>query len=152
MNHNGGFLEFGPDGFLYISIGDGGSVGDPENRAQDLTNLFGSIIRIDVNTESGYLIPSSNPFSQNNKNIRQEIWHYGLRNVWRFSFDKLTGDMYLGDVGQSNWEEINFQPHISKGGINFGWNILEGNDCYDDKVNECNESNERVSKFCGKCI
>ena len=140
MNHNGGFIEFGLDGYLYISIGDGGSAGDPDNRAQDLSNLFGTILRIDVNNNMSYLIPKDNPF-YNDKGIMQEIWHYGLRNVWRFSFDKITGDMYMGDVGQNNWEEINFQNAKSKGGLNYGWNILEGTHCYPDDNQECSKDN-----------
>jgi len=136
MNHNGGFLEFSPDGYLYISIGDGGSAGDPEKRAQDLSNLFGTIIRIDVSTDSGYNIPQDNPFF-NQKNIQNEIWHYGLRNVWRFSFDKENGDLYMGDVGQDEWEEIDYQPYDSPGGLNFGWNIMEGNHCYGGNNKDC---------------
>ena len=146
MNHNGGYIEFGPDGYLYISVGDGGSTGDPENRAQDLSNLYGTILRIDVNTNKEYLIPRNNPF-YNHKEIRSEIWHYGLRNVWRFSFDKLTGDMYIGDVGQNNWEEIDFQPSNSKGGLNFGWNKLEGAHCYPDDNFECSLDNTILPLF-----
>ena len=128
-NHNGGCMEFGKDGYLYISVGDGGSSGDPEKRAQNLDNLFGTILRIDVNTDKGYKIPSDNPFL-NNKIAKDEIWSYGLRNVWRFSFDALTGDMIMGDVGQHLWEEINFETSNSVGGINYGWNVFEGNHCY----------------------
>ena len=128
-NHNGGTITFGLDGYLYIGLGDGGSAGDPEKRAQDLSSLFGSILRIDINTDDNYLIPKDNPFV-NIENAKSEIWSYGLRNPWRFSFDKLTGDMLIGDVGQSLWEEINFEPFLSKGGKNYGWNILEGNHCY----------------------
>ena len=136
MNHNGGFLEFGPDGYLYISIGDGGSAGDPEKRAQDLSNLFGTIIRIDVSKELGYSIPEDNPF-YNKDNIKNEIWHYGLRNVWRFSFDKKNGDLYMGDVGQNEWEEIDYQSFESSGGLNFGWNIMEGHHCYGEDNQGC---------------
>ena len=128
-NHNGGSIEFGPDGYLYIGFGDGGSSGDPENRAQNLSNLFGKILRIDVSTEKGYKIPIDNPF-YNLDTAKKEIWSYGLRNPWRFTFDKKTGDMYIGDVGQWDWEEINYQSSDNKGGVNFGWNILEGNHCY----------------------
>jgi len=130
-NHNGGMMTFGPDGYLYISVGDGGSAGDPENNAQNIKNLFGSILRIDVNVEKGYLIPPSNPFV-NTENTKNEIWAYGLRNAWRFSFDKKTGDLYLGDVGQWNWEEINFQLASSKGGENYGWNHMEGLNTFED--------------------
>ena len=121
-NHNGGNIEFGSDGYLYIGIGDGGASGDPENRAQNLSNLFGTIIRIDVDTKIGYKIPTDNPF-YNLDNAKKEIWSYGLRNPWRFTFDKKTGDMYIGDVGQWDWEEINFQSSNNKGGLNFGWKI-----------------------------
>ena len=128
-NHNGGSIEFGPDGYLYIGFGDGGSSGDPENRAQNLSNLFGKILRIDINTEKGYKAPADNPF-YNLDTAKKEIWSYGLRNPWRFTFDKKTDDMYIGDVGQWDWEEINYQSSDNKGGLNFGWNILEGNHCY----------------------
>ena len=128
-NHNGGSIEFGPDGYLYIGFGDGGSSGDPENRAQNLSTLFGKILRIDVNTEKGYKVPTDNPFYILDT-AKKEIWSYGLRNPWRITFDKKTGDMYIGDVGQWDWEEINYQSSDNKGGLNFGWNILEGNHCY----------------------
>ena len=128
-NHNGGCITFGSDDFLYIAMGDGGSSGDPENRSQDNTNLFGTILRIDVNTDKGYVIPKSNPF-YNNNDFKPEIFMYGLRNPWRFTFDSLTGDMFIGDVGQNLWEEINFIPNSIIGGQNFGWNKYEGNHCY----------------------
>jgi len=134
-NHNGGCIEFGHDNYLYISVGDGGSTGDPENRAQDLTNLFGAILRIDVETDKNYLIPHNNPFV-GIKGFKEEIWSYGLRNVWRFSFDNLTGNLIMGDVGQHLWEEINFERSDSKGGKNYGWNIFEGNHCYPEDA-EC---------------
>ena len=129
-NHNGGHLEFGPDGYLYISVGDGGSAGDPENRAQRLDNIFGKILRIDIDNGVPFSIPSDNPFI-NDDNIRKEIWSYGLRNVWRFSFDRLNGDMYLGDVGQNNYEEVDFESSSSKGGLNYGWKIKEGFHCFE---------------------
>ena len=112
-NHNGGCIDFGHDGYLYISVGDGGSTGDPENRAQDLSNFFGSILRIDVKTDEDYLIPSDNPFI-GKKGVKEEIWSYGLRNVWRFSFDNLTGNLIMGDVGQHLWEEINYIHKINE--------------------------------------
>jgi len=124
-NHNGGMMAFGPEGYLYISVGDGGNAGDPENNAQNLGTFLGSILRIDVNVKEGYLIPPTNPFLDI-ENAKDEIWAYGLRNAWRFSFDKLTGDLYIGDVGQHTWEEINFQYANSKGGENYGWNNMEG--------------------------
>jgi len=128
-NHNGGHIAFGPDGYLYIAIGDGGKAGDPLNAGQDLNSIFGKVIRIDVN-QTPYGIPKSNPFyGQENK--RGEIWAWGLRNPWRFSFDRENGDIYYGDVGQNKWEEINYEPGTSKGGVNFGWRIMEANHCYD---------------------
>ena len=132
-NHNGGDIQFGPDGYLYISIGDGGKAGDPLNAGQDLSSLFGKIIRIDIE-QKPYSIPKSNPFF-GQKGKREEIWAWGLRNVWRFSFDKQTGDKYLADVGQNKWEEVNFEPASSKGGLNYGWRIMEANHCYDPKEN-----------------
>ena len=131
-NHNGGMILFGPDGYLYISVGDGGDAGDPYDNSQNLKNFFGTILRIDVNTSKGYKIPNSNPFIDMN-DIKEEIWSYGIRNAWRFSFDKLTGDMYMGDVGQNSWEEINFQSYLSSGGENYGWNHYEGDSLYIDK-------------------
>ena len=131
-NHNGGMLAFGPDGYLYISVGDGGGAGDPDENAQNLGNFFGSILRIDVNGSIGYEIPESNPFVGLD-NAKEEIWAYGIRNAWRFSFDKQIGDMYMGDVGQNSWEEINFQSFLSSGGENYGWNHYEGDSLYIDK-------------------
>ena len=130
-NHNGGMLAFGPDGYLYIAVGDGGSAGDPDYNAQNRKNLFGSILRIDVDTDKGYSTPETNPFIDS-QDMMQEIWSYGLRNPWRFSFDRKTGDLYIGDVGQHNWEEINFQSYTSRGGENYGWNHYEGEDIYND--------------------
>ena len=127
-NHNGGHIAFDSKGYFYISIGDGGSAGDPENRAQNLNNLFGSILRIKLNDDAAYIIPWDNPFSDSNQ--KNEIWAYGLRNVWRFSFDRLNDDMYLGDVGQNSWEEINYISSKSKGGDNFGWNVMEASSCF----------------------
>ena len=137
-NHNGGQLAFGRDGYLYIGLGDGGSAGDPQNNAQNPALLLGKLLRIDV--ESGtapYAIPPTNPFRQT-PGYRPEIWALGLRNPWRFSFDRQTGDLFIGDVGQDLYEEIDFQPAASKGGENYGWRILEGNHCY--KATTCNQS------------
>lgn len=130
-NHNGGQLAFGPDGYLYIGMGDGGGSGDPQNNAQNQSTLLGKILRIDV--ESGattYTIPDSNPFRSPTDGIADEIWASGLRNPWRFSFDRLTGDLYIADVGQSSFEEINFQSGNGRGGENYGWRLFEGNDPY----------------------
>ena len=124
-NHNGGHIAFGPDGYLYISLGDGGSANDPLGAGQNRALLLGSIVRIDVDSDPRYAIPDDNPFV-GVANAHDAIWAYGLRNVWRFSFDRATGDMYLADVGQNHWEEINFQPADSKGGQNYGWNAWEG--------------------------
>ena len=130
-NHNGGTLAFGEDGYLYWSTGDGGSGGDPANNAQNLHSLLGKILRIDVNSGSPYAIPASNPFvSSTDPNVNKEIWAYGLRNPWRISFDRLTHDMYIGDVGQSAREEIDFQPAASAGGENYGWRVMEGSLCF----------------------
>lgn len=123
-NHNGGHMAFGLDGYLYISVGDGGSANDPQGNGQNRDTLLGTILRIDVNAEEGYSIPEDNPFV--NADGADEIWAYGLRNVWRFSFDRATGDLYSADVGQNQWEEVNFQPADSPGGENYGWNVFEG--------------------------
>ena len=127
-NHNGGQLQFGPDNYLYIGMGDGGSQGDPQNNGQNPNSLLGSILRLDVNQDP-YGIPADNPLL-NNKTARAEVWAVGFRNPWRFSFDRLTGDLFIADVGQNIWEEISFQPANSPGGENYGWNIMEGNHCY----------------------
>ncbi len=124
-NHNGGDLAFGPDGFLYIPTGDGGSGGDPQNRAQNHKSLLGKLLRIDVNNGNPYTIPNSNPFV-NDTTTLPEIWALGLRNPWRFSFDRATGDIWIADVGQGNWEEINRTPANSPGGHNYGWRCYEG--------------------------
>jgi glucose/arabinose dehydrogenase len=129
-NHNGGQIAFGPDGYLYVGMGDGGSGGDPGNRAQNPADLLGKMLRIDV--ESGaepYAVPADNPFAAR-AGYRPEIWALGLRNPWRFSFDRLTGDLWIGDVGQGSWEEIDFQAASSGGGENYGWRIMEGAHCY----------------------
>jgi glucose/arabinose dehydrogenase len=128
-NHNGGWLGFGPDGYLYIGTGDGGSGGDPGNRAQDITNQkLGKMLRIDVDGGLPYAIPASNPFVGITGD--DEIWSYGLRNPWRCSFDSKTGDLWMGDVGQNAYEEISFQPASSTGGENYGWRCYEGNNTY----------------------
>jgi len=123
-NHNGGQLAFGPDGLLYIGSGDGGSGGDPQGNGQNKASLLGKILRLDVlSPVSPYAIPAGNPFGN-------EVWAYGLRNPWRFSFDRQSGDLYLADVGQNTREEINFQPAGSGAGTNYGWNTMEGSLCF----------------------
>ncbi len=129
-NHNGGMMAFGPDGYLYIALGDGGGAGDPDGNAQNRRTLHGSILRLDVGgSEQPYAIPPDNPYA-GSQEFREEIWAYGLRNPWRFSFDRKSGALYIGDVGQGLWEEIDFQDRYSEGGLNFGWNIMEGFHCY----------------------
>jgi len=139
-NHNGGQLAFGPDNNFYIGMGDGGSGGDPQNNGQSPGTLLGKILRIDV--ESGatpYGIPPGNPFV-GVAGYRPEIWALGVRNPWRFSFDRGTGDLYIGDVGQGNFEEIDFQPAGDPGGQNYGWNIMEGDRCYPVGTVGCNRT------------
>ncbi len=128
-NHNGGMLAFGYDGYLYLGIGDGGSGGDPWNNAQNLENFLGKTLRIDVNDSRGYSIPKDNPFVGQD-NTLPEIWAYGLRNPWRHSFDRETGDLWIADVGQNKWEEIHWQSVDSTGGENYGWRLMEGNHCF----------------------
>ena len=128
-NHNGGALRFGPDGYLYIGVGDGGSGGDPFNAGQDLNSLLAKILRIDVNGASSYVVPSTNPFVAT-AGARPEIWAYGVRNPFRFSFDRGSGDFYIGDVGQGDREEVDRQIAGSAGGANYGWRIFEGLRCF----------------------
>ena len=125
-NHNGGQLQFGPDGKLYVATGDGGGGGDPGENAQDLSELLGKLLRLDVDVASGYAVPSDNPFGS-------EVWAYGLRNPWRFSFDRQTGDLYIADVGQAAWEEVDVSPASTNygKGLNYGWDDMEGTHCYE---------------------
>jgi len=132
-NHNGGMITFDRYGYFFIGTGDGGSSGDPGNRAQNKDSLLGKLLRINVNGSSGtrqYRIPSSNPYV--GKPGRNEVWSYGLRNPWRFSFDRLTGDLWIGDVGQAKYEEIDRSTSGSNRGrgVNFGWRVMEGRHCY----------------------
>ena len=124
-NHNGGHLAFGPDGMLYLGLGDGGSAGDPHDYAQSKFVLLGKILRIDVDSGDPYAIPADNPFVMSAA-ARPSIWAYGLRNPWRFNFDPHTGDLYIADVGQNDQEELNFEPANSPGGLNYGWDFWEG--------------------------
>jgi len=146
-NHNGGQLAFGPDNNLYIGMGDGGSGGDPLNNGQTPGTLLGKLLRIDV--ESGvqpYKIPPGNPFLLS-AGYLPEIWALGLRNPWRFSFDRGTGDLYIGDVGQGNFEEIDFRPAGDPGGRNYGWNIMEGDSCYPPGTVGCNRTGLTLPVF-----
>ena len=128
-NHNGGQLAFGPDGFLYAGLGDGGRAGDPLGNGQNTQTLLGKMLRLDVDHGQPYTVPASNPFA-GDLGFRPEIWATGLRNPWRFSFDRATGDLYIADVGQDEYEEIDYQPAGSRGGENYGWSIMEGLHCY----------------------
>lgn len=139
-NHNGGMLAFGPEGLLYIGLGDGGSGGDPDNRAQNLNDLLGKMLRIDVSQATPpleYSIPPDNPFAVGGG--RPEIWSLGLRNPWRYSFDRQTGDFYIADVGQASREEVNVSLASSGGGrgLNYGWRLMEGTACFNPPTN-CN--------------
>lgn len=122
-NHNGGGMAFGPGGYLYLGLGDGGSAGDPQNNAQNPRSLLGKLLRIDVDRGDPYAIPADNPFGN-------EVWAYGLRNPWRFAFDR-NGDLYIADVGQNKWEEVDFLPVTAPPGANFGWRLWEGNHPYE---------------------
>jgi glucose/arabinose dehydrogenase len=132
-NHNGGQLAFGPDGYLYIGTGDGGGGGDPDNNGQNPLSRLGKLLRIDVEAGPALYVP--------------EIWALGLRNPWRFSFDRGTGDLYIGDVGQGTFEEIDFQPAGDPGGRNYGWNIMEGDSCYPIGTVGCNRTGLALPVF-----
>lgn len=127
-NHNGGLSLFGPDGMLYVGLGDGGGGGDPSGHGQNLGTLLGSLLRIDVDSYEPYEIPPDNPFV-GRAGAREEIWAYGLRNPWRFAFDSTSGELYIADVGQFLWEEVNRVP-AGQGGQNYGWNVMEGAHCF----------------------
>lgn len=129
QNHNGGHVAFGPEGYLYYGMGDGGAAGDPQQNAQNTGTLLGTMMRIDVSPSTGYEVPDDNPFVGDPQG-EDEIWAYGLRNPWRWSFDAATGDLYIGDVGQDEWGEVNHQPADSEGGENYGWNVYEGEEKY----------------------
>jgi glucose/arabinose dehydrogenase len=127
-NHNGGHTLFGPDGMLYIAMGDGGSAGDPEGNGQNRATLLGALLRIDIDSGAPYAIPPDNPFAENGA-ARPEIWASGLRNPWRIAFDQVSGLLYVADVGQDDWEEVTIVP-AAAGGLNHGWNVMEGNHCF----------------------
>jgi glucose/arabinose dehydrogenase len=129
-NHNGGLIVFGPDGMLYVGLGDGGSGGDPEENAQDLGTLLGKILRIDVDGSAPYEVPPDNPFVGQD-GARGEVWAYGLRNPWRFSFDRASRDVYVADVGQNALEEVNAVPFAEAAGVNYGWDVMEGSRCFE---------------------
>lgn len=143
-NHNGGQLLFGPDGYLYIGLGDGGAVGDPYDNAQDVGTLLGTILRLDVDGAEPYAIPEDNPFVTR-RGARGEVWAYGLRNPYAFSFDAETHDLYIGDVGQEGPEEINFQPAEGTAGVNYGWPYREGSGCYE--VESCRSQGLQLPIF-----
>jgi len=126
QNHNGGALAFGPDGHLYAALGDGGKAGDPFKNGQNINSLLGKILRLDVTSGDPYSIPTDNPFDS-------EVWAYGLRNPWRISFDRVTGDLWIGDVGQNQWEEVDYLPENWGSGANFGWSVMEGSHAYDSE-------------------
>jgi glucose/arabinose dehydrogenase len=128
-DHNGGMLAYGPDQYLYVSVGDGGCCGDPDGHGQDRTELLGSLLRLDVGSSGAYAIPPDNPWASDLV-FSQELWNYGFRNPWRFSFDRVTGDLYIGDVGNDSREEVSVVSGTSPGGENFGWRIMEGGACF----------------------
>ena len=145
-NHNGGMLAFGPDKYLYVGLGDGGSAGDPWGNGQNRNVLLGKLLRLDVDHAAPYAIPPDNPWPSGG-DARPEVWAYGLRNPWRFSFDRATGDLYIGDVGQNQYEEIDFQPAGEPGGRNYGWNVREGMHCYQAQSCETNGFVEPVAEY-----
>ena len=145
-NHNGGDLSFGPDGYLYVALGDGGSAGDPHKNGQNTGALLGKLLRLDVDRQPGaYTIPADNPFAGSGG--APEVWAYGLRNPWRIAFDALTGDLYIADVGQNTWEEVNFLAAGSPGGANFGWNFREGRHDFLDTVPQQFASLDPVAEY-----
>ena len=139
-NHNGGLAMFGPDGMLYLGLGDGGGGGDPDLNGQKQTTILGKILRIDVSTGDPYSIPAGNPFA-GRSDARQEIWAMGLRNPWRFAFDRSAGNLYVADVGQDRTEEVNV-VNTARAGVNYGWNVMEGSSCYASST--CNKQGLEV--------
>lgn len=137
-NHNGGMIAFGPDGMLYIGMGDGGGANDPLGAGQNKRTLLGKILRIDVDNGDPYAIPTGNPYADGREGL-PEIWSIGWRNPWRFSFDRLTGDKYIADVGQNRFEEVHIERRGAPGGLNYGWNIMEGKHCFAPRTG-CNQN------------
>jgi len=146
-NHNGGMLAFGPDGYLYVGLGDGGGGGDPQANGQKRSILLGKLLRLDVSGDKPYTIPPDNPWPTGADGARPEIWAYGLRNPWRFSFDRATGDLYIGDVGQNAYEEVDFQPAGAAGGLNYGWSIREARHCFQSDTCESNGMVEPIAEY-----
>jgi len=146
-NHNGGHLAFGPDRMLYIATGDGGGAGDPGLNGQNPATIHGALLRIDVdNDEAGYVVPDDNPFIET-EGFLPEIWVFGLRNPWRFSFDRANGDLFIADVGQEMWEEINYLSADEAGGQNFGWNTYEGFDIYRAETEAVSEVTDPIVAY-----
>ncbi|MEZ4737313.1 MAG: PQQ-dependent sugar dehydrogenase [Caldilineaceae bacterium] len=144
-NHNGGMVLFGPDGYLYIGTGDGGGGGDRYGNGQNPETLLGKMLRLDVTSDpqQPYVIPADNPWvtaDWNGADVRDEVWAVGLRNPWRYSFDRATGDLWIGDVGQNQFEEVNYTPAASSGGLNYGWPIMEATSCYNSSGDDCIEA------------
>ncbi len=149
-NHNGGFITFGPGGFLYIGTGDGGGGGDPDNNAQNTNSLLGKLLRIDVTKGDPYATPNDNPYK--NGGGKPEIWTVGLRNPWRYSFDRQLGDLWIGDVGQDRLEEVNFRSAGTSTGTNFGWPVMEGTECFNKSnfnlpLSSCNKSGKALPVY-----
>lgn len=145
-NHNGGMLAFGPDKYLYVGLGDGGAAGDPWGNGQNRNTLLGKLLRLDVDKGDPYGIPADNPWPDGG-DARPEVWAYGLRNPWRFSFDRATGDLYIADVGQNQYEEIDVQPAGTPGGRNYGWNTREGLHCYRDQTCQSDGMTDPVGEY-----
>jgi len=148
-NHNGGMLAFGPDGYLYAGTGDGGGAGDPFENGQNTFSYLGKLLRIDVNTNGGegpYRVPPDNPFLGLSTH-RPEVWALGLRNPWRFSFDQKTGDLFIADVGQDDWEEIDHEPAGAPGGVNYGWSRMEGRHCFPPRKGKCDKYTPPVAEY-----
>jgi len=148
-NHNGGMLAFGPDGYLYVGTGDGGGAGDPFENGQNTFSYLGKLLRIDVNTTNGedaYRIPPDNPFVGLSTH-RPEVWALGLRNPWRFSFDTKSGDLFIADVGQDDWEEIDHEAAGGPGGVNYGWSRMEGRHCFPPRKGKCGDYTQPVVEY-----